>query len=78
MSNDPYVSLTFNDGDILYAEQLNHMNEGIQANNNGLDDLSQVVNDISEDVEETKSRLTLYDDENQDGNIVISYAADDQ
>lgn len=73
-----YEPQTFVNGEVLYAEQLNHIEEGIQANNNGLDDLSQVVNDISEDVEETKSKLTLYSDENQDGNIVISYAADDQ
>ena len=77
---DPYEKQHFVDGQVLIAEQMNHIEDGIYKDNL---DLAEVVNELNtldtaitnntEVINNIKDKITVYTDTYNDGNIKIEY-----
>lgn len=77
---DPYEKQNFVDGQVLIAEQMNHIEDGIYKDNL---DLAEVVNELNtldaaitnntEVINNIKDKITVYTDTYNDGNIKIEY-----
>ena len=77
---DPYEKQNFVDGQVLIAEQMNHIEDGIYKDNL---DLAEVVSELgtldnavtqnTTDINNIKDKITVYTDTYNDGNIKIEY-----
>lgn len=77
---DPYEKQNFVNGQVLIAEQMNHIEDGIYKDNL---DLAEVVSELgtldnavtqnTTDINNIKDKITVYTDTYNDGNIKIEY-----
>lgn len=75
-----YIKQNFQDGQVLTAAQMNHIEDGVSTNSDDISTLNNNVQTINEtiegqagDIDIIKSQLTSYSDLNNDGNISITY-----
>lgn len=77
---DPYEKQNFVDGQVLIAEQMNHIEDGIYKDNLDLADVVTELNTLDNAVTQNtniinniKDKVTIYTDTYNDGNIKIEY-----
>lgn len=77
---DPYEKQNFVDGQVLIAEQMNHIEDGIYKDNLDLADVVTELNILDNAVTQNtniinniKDKVTIYTDTYNDGNIKIEY-----
>ena len=77
---DPYEKQNFVDGQVLIAEQMNHIGDGIYKDNLDLADVVTELNTLDNAVTQNtniinniKDKVTIYTDTYNDGNIKIEY-----
>ena len=77
---DPYEKQNFVDGQVLIAEQMNHIGDGIYKDNLDLADVVTELNILDNAVTQNtniinniKDKVTIYTDTYNDGNIKIEY-----
>ena len=61
-----YIKHEFENGQVLTAEEMNDIDDGIYINR-------EALKHDEEDIENIKHKLTKFEDLNQDGNITITY-----
>ena len=77
---DPYEKQNFVDGQVLIAEQMNHIEDGIYKDNLDLAEVVTELNILDNAVTQNttiinniKDKVTIYTDTYNDGNIKIEY-----
>lgn len=77
---DPYEKQNFVDGQVLIAEQMNHIEDGIYKDNLDLAEVVTELNTLDNAVTQNtniingiKDKVTIYTDTYNDGNIKIEY-----
>ena len=77
---DPYEKQNFADGQVLIAEQMNHIEDGIYKDTVNLTDVVSELQTLDNSVSENttainliKDKITVYTDTYNDGNIKIEY-----
>ena len=77
---DPYEKQNFVDGQVLIAEQMNHIEDGIYKGNLDLAEVVTELNILDNAVTQNttiinniKDKVTIYTDTYNDGNIKIEY-----
>lgn len=77
---DPYEKQNFVDGQVLIAEQMNHIEDGIYKDNLDLAEVVSELNTLDNAVTQNttvinniKDKITVYTDTYNDGNIKIEY-----
>ena len=77
---DPYDKQNFIDGQVLTAEQMNHIEDGIYKDNLDLTDvvselqtLDNTVSDNTASINNMKTKFTVYSDIYSNGNVKIEY-----
>ena len=77
---DPYEKQNFSDGQVLIAEQMNHIEDGIYKDTVNLTDIVSELQTLDNSVannttviNQIKDKITVYTDTYNDGNIKIEY-----